>query len=106
MSTLWLRQELIAKSDAKTDDGDPILTVFFRDGREERVYCPDPDEYRVTADVVAKASGMGATIIAFSSHWCEATVEGREYAERRGLTVIPYAQFFAYLRRKGVTFSR
>ena len=106
MSTSWLRRELTQSSDARTDDGDPILSVILPTGREERIYCPDSDEYRVSADVVEKAAGLGATIVAYSSHWCEATVEGKDHAKARGISILPFAGLFGYMKRKGVTFTR
>jgi len=106
LSTSWLRRELAQSSDVCTDDGDPILSVILPDGRVERIYCPDSDEYRVSADVVEKAAGLGATIVAYSSNWCEATIEGKDYAKVRGLSVLPFAGLFGYMKRKGVTFTR
>lgn len=106
MSTSWLRRELAQSSDARTDSGDPILTIILPNAREERIYCPDSDEYRVSADVVEKAAGLGATIVAYSSNWCEATVEGKDHAKVRGINVMPYAGLFGYMKRRGVTFER
>ena len=74
--------------------------------QEERIDCPDSDEYRVSADVVEKAAGLGATIVAYSSSWCEATVEGKDHARARGISVLPFAGLFGYMNRKGVTFTR
>ena len=105
MSTGWLRREL-ALSDARIDSGDPILSVILPNGREERIYCPESDEYRLSADVVEKAAGLGATIVAYSSNWCEATVEGKDHARARGVSVLPFAGLFAYIKSKGVTFTR
>jgi hypothetical protein len=105
VSTYWLNQLLISTSDADVDGGDPVIAITFG-GRIERVYCPDSDEYRVTADVVRKAKDLGATIVAYSSSWCEATYEGKHYAKDLGIHVMPYAALFAYLKRKGVKFRR
>lgn len=104
MSTYWLIKQLRSTSDAVVDDGNPILAVTFV-GRTERVYCPEPDEYRITADVARKAKDLGATVIAYSSSWCEATYEGKQYAKDLGVSVMPFAGFFAYLKRKGVKFT-
>ncbi|UVO55748.1 hypothetical protein [Sphingomonas sp. SUN039] len=104
MSTYWLRGELARGTDATTDDGDPILTVYLDGGKEARIYCPEPDEYQVCADVVQKASDLGATIVAYGS-WCDASVEGKMHAKEIGLSVVPYAGLFAFLRRNGVSFS-
>lgn len=106
MSTNWLRGELARCSDARTDSGDPILRIIMPNGREERIYCPDPDEYRVSADVVEKAVNLGATIVAYSSTWCGATVEGKDHATVRGISILPFAGLFAYMKREGVTFTR
>jgi hypothetical protein len=106
LSTSWLRGELAQSSDARTDGGDPILSIVLPNGREERIYCPDSDEYRVSADVVEKAAGLGATIVAYSSQWCEATIEGKEHARARGISIFPFAGLFGYMKRKGVTFTR
>ncbi|MGH6613666.1 hypothetical protein [Sphingomonas sp.] len=103
MSTYWLRGKLADGSDARTDGGDPVLTIFLGGGRDERVYCPDSDEYRVTADVVDKAVDLGANIIAYGS-WCDATVEGKLRAKAKGVSVVRYAGLFAFLRNKGVSF--
>ncbi|KXV49876.1 MULTISPECIES: hypothetical protein [Acetobacteraceae] len=106
MSTNWLQQELAQKSNARTDSGDPILTVFLPTGREERIYSPDSDEYRVSADVVEKAARLGATIVAYSSMWCGVTIEGKEHAKTQGISIIPFAGLFGYMKRKGVIFTR
>lgn len=106
MSTSWLRRELAQSSDARTDGGDPILSIILPTGQEERIYCPNSDEYRVSADVVEKAAELGATIVAFSSNWCEATVEGKDHAKARGVSILPFAGLFAYMKRKGVAFTR
>ena len=103
MSTYWLNDQLRSTSDAIVDGGDPILTVEFA-GRTERVYSPDSDEYRVTADVIEKAADLGATIIAYSNTWCDATYEAKRYAKERGIEVMPFGSFFAYLKRYGVRF--
>jgi hypothetical protein len=100
MSTYWLYQEL-RTSNAVVDGGNPILTVEFGD-RTERVYCPDSDEYRVTADVIQKAKGLGATIIAYSNTWCGVTYEAKQYGKQNGIEVMPFGSFFAYLKRYGV----
>ena len=104
MSTFWLSQQLTNTSDAVVDGDNPILAVTFSN-RVEHVYCPESDEYRITADVVKKAKELGATIIAYSSTWCEATYEGKQYAKSLGVSVMAFAAFFAYLKRKGVTFK-
>jgi hypothetical protein len=103
MSTYWLNQQLVSTSDAEIDGGNPILAITFG-GRTERVYCPDSDEYRITADVARKAKDLGATIIAYSSSWCEATYEGKQYAKDLGIHIMIFAALFAYLKRKGVKF--
>jgi hypothetical protein len=105
MSTGWLRGKLRGNEKVTIDNGDPVLSVKFA-GREEKIYCPSPGEYRVTADVVRKAKGLGATIITCASTWCEATVEGKAYAKRLGITVMTYAQFFAYLKQRGVALRK
>lgn len=102
MSTSWLSEQLMS-TDAAIDGGIPILAVTFA-GRTERVYCPDSDEYRVTADVVRKAKDLGATVIAYSSTWCDATYEAKRYAKDLGVSVMAYNAFFAYLKHKGVKF--
>jgi hypothetical protein len=102
MSTSWLSAQLM-NTDAVIDGGDPILSVASA-GRTERVYCPNSDEYRVTADVVKKAKDLGATIIAYSSTWCEATYEAKRYAKSLNVSVMPFNAFFAYLRSRGVEF--
>jgi hypothetical protein len=76
MSTKWLYDQLSEKSNATLDGGNPILTVEFG-GRTERIYCPDSDEYRVTAAVVEKAADLQVTIIAYIQQWCGVTEEGK-----------------------------
>ena len=104
MSTYWLDRQLGA-TDAETDGGTPILAVTFAD-RTEYVYCPSPDEYRVTADVVDKAKDLGATLITYPSSWSGTTYEAKQHAKNLGITVMPHNAFFAYLKRKGVKFSK
>lgn len=104
MSTNWLRTKIDEESDAASDGGDPILTITFQGG-EERVYCPNSSEYNVDSDVVEKARELGATIIAYSNTWSGATVEAKAYGRANGVSVMPYGQFFAYLKRKGVGFA-
>ena len=103
MSTRWLSDELREKSDAVQDGKSPILTIKLKTG-DERIYCPDPGEYRVTADVVHKAQGLGATIIAYSSSWGDVTYEGREFGKKYGIRVMPYSELFKYLREQGIMF--
>lgn len=105
MSTYWLRNKLEGASGVKTDGGDPILTIVLDAGREERIYCPDSDEYRVTADVVDKAVDLGATIIAYGS-WCDTTVEGKLRAKEKGASVLRFGGLFAYLISKGVSLAK
>lgn len=100
MTTFWLRDQLVEKN-VIVDNGNPVLSVTFA-GRTERVYCPDSDEYRITADVVAKAKELGATIIVYSTKWCGITAEGKLHAKNIGIYAMPYNAFFAYLRSKGV----
>jgi hypothetical protein len=103
MTTVWLNQQL-STSNAIVSGGNPLLEVSFA-GRTERVYSPDSDEYRITADVVEKAKNIGATIIAYSSTWCDVTYEGKEYAKSLGVNIMQFNEFFAYLKRKGVKFQ-
>jgi hypothetical protein len=104
MSTFWLSQQLMSKSDAVVDGGNPILAVTFA-GRTERVYSPGSDEYRITADVVRKAKDLGATVIAYSATWCGTTYEAKDYAKTLDVSIMPFSGFFAYLKRKGVKFK-
>lgn len=103
MSTLWLSTQLM-NTNAVIDEENSILSVTFA-GRTERVYSPDSDEDPVTADVVRKAKDLGATIIAYSSSWCDATYEAKRYAKSLGVSVMPFNAFFAYLKNKGVAFK-
>jgi hypothetical protein len=105
LSTYWLRDKLAKESDAITDGGDPVLTIDHSSGTV-RVYCPTSDEYAVDADVVEKALGLGANVIAYATTWCSATYEAKAYGKAKGVDVIPYAGLFGFLRRKGVTFYR
>lgn len=98
MSTDYLRQKL---SRATTDNGEPILTIHTDDG-DLRVYSPDSDEYRVNADVVEKARDLGADIIAYAESWCGVTIEGGEHGKNVGIEIMPFADFFGMLRRRGV----
>jgi hypothetical protein len=104
LSTNWLRTAIDETSSAVSDGGDPILAISF-EGLVERVYCPNSSEYNVDSDVVEKARDLGATVIAYSNTWSGATVEARIYGKRNGISVMRYAEFFAYLRRKGVSFA-
>lgn len=103
MSTYWLRNKLANGSDAVTDGGDPVLTITHNSGAV-KVYCPNSDEYAVNADVVEKAAGLGADMIAYATTWCKATYEGKAHGESMGVAVVPYAGLFAMLRKRGVTF--
>lgn len=103
MSTAWLNERLRNGRAITTDGGSPILTVNFHD-RTERIYCPNSTEYRVTAEVVNKAKELGATIVAYSSAWCGTTYEAKQYAKKKGIIIMHYASFFAYLREHGVVF--
>lgn len=98
MSTVYLRQKLAA---ADTDGGDPILTIQTDRGLL-RVYSPESSEYRVNADVVEKARDLGADIIAYADLWCGVTVEGKEHGRRRGIDIMPFADFFRMLGQRGV----
>jgi hypothetical protein len=104
MSTFWLNKQL-ATTDAVTDGGNPILAVTFAD-RTEQVYCPDSSEYRVTADVVKKAKDLEATNISYPTEWSGTTYEAKQHAKNLGITVMPHNAFFAYLKRKGIKFSK
>jgi len=103
LSTYWLRSKLERESDAVTDRGDPVVTITHNAGTV-RVYCPNPNEYVVDADVVDKAAGLGANIIAYATTWRKATYEAKAYGQANGVEVIPYAGLFAMLRRRGVEF--
>lgn len=98
MSTEYLREKLTR---AATDNGNPVLTIHTNSG-DLRVYSPDSDEYRVTADVVEEARDLGADIIAYAESWCGVTVEGEEYGKKVGVEIMPFASFFKLLRRRGV----
>lgn len=98
MSTEYLRQKL---SRAATDNGEPILTIHTNGG-DLRVYSPDSDEYRVNADVVEKAHDLGADIIAYAESWCGVTIEGGEYGKNVEIEIMPFADFFRMLQRRGV----
>lgn len=98
MSTYYLRQKLAA---ADTDNGDPILTIRTDHGAL-RVYSPEPTEYRVNADVVEKARGLGADMIAYAESWCGVTVEGGEHGRRLGVELLPFKAFFRMLGQRGV----
>ena len=101
MSTTYLRQKLGA---AATDNGDPVLTIETDDGLI-RVYSPEPSEYRVSADVVEKARGLGADMIAYANTWCGVTVEGAAHGRAIGIDIMPFGEFFQMLRKRGVAVS-
>jgi hypothetical protein len=101
MTTYWLIGQLAGKSGVVTDQGNPVLTIEFA-GRRETIYCPDPEEYKATAEVVDKAHGLGATIIAYSESWGEGTYEAKRYAKELGISLMPYKALFGYLAQYGV----
>lgn len=101
MTTFWLNKQLAAMSGVSTDSGNPVLTVEFSD-RRERIYCPDPSEYKATAEVVDKAHQLGATIVAYSETWGDSTYEAKQYAKQLSVSLMPYKALFAYLKRYGV----
>lgn len=105
VSTYWLNEQLKGKAGIVTDGGNPVLSVSFN-GRTERIYCPSPDEYRVTADVVRKAQRLGATIVAYSSSWGTPTYEGKTFGETNRISVMSYASFFAFLRQHGIDLTK
>jgi hypothetical protein len=100
MSTKWLNEKLQAASGV-TLSSHPVLLIVSFSNKIERIYCPMPSEYKITADVVEKSHGFGATIIAYGS-WCGPTIEGKLYAKAKGISIMPYAGLFAYMGRKGV----
>lgn len=101
MTTYWLISQLAGKSGVTTDNGNPLLTVEFA-GRRETIYCPDPEEYKATAEVVDKAHGLGATIIAYSETWGASTYEAKRYAKELRVSLMPYKALFGYLAAHGV----
>jgi hypothetical protein len=101
MTTFWLDKQLATMSGVLTDNGNPVLTIEFA-GRRERIYCPDPSEYKATAEVVHKAHQLGATIIAYSETWGEGTYEAKQYAKQLKVSLMPYKSLFAYISRYGV----
>jgi hypothetical protein len=104
MSTYWLRNKLASSSNAVTDGGDPVLTIKHNEGTIA-VYCPNPDEYAVSADLIDKAKSLGANMVAYATTWCTVTYEGRAYGRSKGVDVVPFAGLFAVLRKKGVVFK-
>ena len=104
MSINWLCGQLRKTSDATFKDKGEVVAVLRPDGVVDVIYCPDSDEYRITADVVKKAAALGSDIIAYSSTWCEPTEEGEGYAKELGLKILPFGALFGRLRRGGVTF--
>ena len=103
MSTYWLRQQLAGKGRVVTDGGDPVLTIKL-ESNNLRVYCPDSDEYIVDADLVEKAYGLGANVVAYSNTWCKASYEAKAHGQSRDVDVIPFGSLFAILRSSGVDF--
>ena len=101
MTTFWLNKQLSTMSGVVTDSGNPVLTIEFA-GRSERIYCPDPSEYKATAEVVDKAHQLGATIVAYSETWGEGTYEAKEYAKKVKISLMAYKSLFGYLSRYGV----
>jgi hypothetical protein len=101
MTTFWLNKQLAAMSGVVTDSGNPVLNINFA-GRREQIYCPDPSEYKATAEVVEKAHQLGASIIAYSESWGEGTYEAKQYAKQLKVVLMPYKALFAYLNRYGV----
>lgn len=104
MSINWLCGQLRRTSDAAFDDDGKIVSISRPDGVVDVIYSPDSDEYRITADVVKRASELGAEIIAYSSSWCEPTEEGEGYAKQLGLKILPFGALFSRLRKGGVAF--
>lgn len=101
MTTFWLNKQLAAMSGVITDSGNPVLGIEFA-GRREQIYCPDPSEYKATAELVDKAHQLEATIIAYSETWGEGTYEAKQYAKQLKVSLMPYKSLFAYLKRHGV----
>lgn len=102
MSTHWLDERLAVSRGISSDGKSPVLTVDFAK-KKKRIYCPSPDEYKITEDVVQKAYDLGANTIAYAPAWCGPTIEGKVHAKTLGIDAIAYAGLFAYLRKNGVT---
>lgn len=97
MTTNYLAQELKAMG-VQSDWASPVLS-FVIGTRAFKVYCPSPDEYRITADVVQSSLELGATHITFAERWCEPTLDGEEYAKVKGVELLAYRDFFKWIRR-------
>jgi hypothetical protein len=105
MTTYWLRGVLERSYGVEVGGTNTILTVRFS-GKEENVYYPNPNDYIITADVVKTAKDQGATIIVYAQSWSEPTLEAKMYAKELKISIMRNAQFFAYLRSKGVVISQ
>lgn len=105
MSTYWLRKELASTTDAILGGDDTALTLQLPE-RVEVVYYPDSDEYIISADIIQKAKESGATIVVYPTAWSKPTFEAQKYAKKLNISIMSNAQFFAYLKRKGVKCRR
>lgn len=97
MTTSYLAEQLKSLG-VDSDLASPVLS--FAIGKSIfKVYCPSPDEYRITADVVQNSIELGASFITYAESWCEPTMDGAEHAQLHGVELMPYKAFFKHIQR-------
>lgn len=99
----WLWYQLKENyGDRVSRNYDPLIhiTKLGADGvtHLHKIWCPTPEDYRITRDCVEEVQEIGGTFISYASAWSMPSEEGYEAARQLGITIKPHGQTIAFFR--------
>lgn len=63
-----------------------------------KIWCPTPEDYRITRDCVEEVHEIGGDIISFASQWSQPSAEGIARARELEMKVMPHAATFSFFK--------
>lgn len=63
-----------------------------------KIWCPTPDDYRITRDCVEEVHEIGGDIISYASQWSQPSAEGQARARELGMKVLPHGATFSFFK--------
>lgn len=97
----WLWGQLREKyGDAVDTNYGPLISIEKRKfgiaTQTHRIWCPTPDDYKISRDCVAEVHEIGGNIISYATTWSRPSEEGKLRARELGILIMPHGATIAY----------
>lgn len=95
----WLHEQIQRLDGVKLSENYDPLVVVSKDSQRFRIYCPRPEEYIITIDVVQKVLELRGNTISYANSWCRPSHEAEIFAKENGVKILPHGATLAILSK-------